>query len=493
MHILEGGVGDDWIWGADGNDTIGGDLLGGSGDVGGNDQLIGNGGNDTMTGGAGDDFMEGGDGDDDMFGNEDDDKMKGGAGIDAMYGGYGDDKMFGGDGDDNMWGDDKRFEEYGKDEMWGGAGDDSMYGGALDDKMHGGTGDDLILGDGGEDTIWGDEGEDEIYSGTGWDTIFGGPGCDTIFTEDGGDVVWLGACEEKNPQQVYIFGTGRDPENFTVVMDFWQQPAKRYNEICVAPSYRQKLPNIEDDSGFKEGDNFTVWNTCRLIRDRLGSGLEDDFGIDLCLNAIDIMSPLDGPTFSNNPEKVQGAGCKHDGGPLWISIPIVDLHLKRDSSSDHIIKHFNNGIGNNNWNAAAQTESVINIIGNGNGNGNSHQRCDGPENDAGFFFLDDDPMCGWDCHPEHIVARFFQKNPYKNQEKQRDIKHNSHHNSKHDKHGKKDNWHSGHDDHFKSRSRYEEQHHYDHGYSSEEDLVECLAVHICTTCDTTVTVDPCSV
>ena len=49
-------------------------------------------------------------------------------------------------------------------------------------------------------------------------------------------------------------------------------------------------------------------------------------GDDFCLRAFDLFSPgtalntVDG----TEPGKVQGPGCKHDGGPLWISIPLED-------------------------------------------------------------------------------------------------------------------------------------------------------------------------
>ena len=91
---------------------------------------------------------------------------------------------------------------------------------------------DVLLGGPGEDIIYGGDDADTIVSGHGWDTIFGGNGCDTIDTEDGGDVVWLGDCEEGTAvgdQTVIIRGTGDNPENFTVVMDFWLESAKPWN------------------------------------------------------------------------------------------------------------------------------------------------------------------------------------------------------------------------------------------------------------------------
>ena len=49
----------------------------------------------------------------------------------------------------------------------------------------------------------------------------------------------------------------------------------------------------------------------------------------ICVNAIELADPeeLVNDADSNRalgPGEYRGPGCKHDGGPLWISIPIVD-------------------------------------------------------------------------------------------------------------------------------------------------------------------------
>ena len=91
----------------------------------------------------------------------------------------------------------------------------------------------MLYGGPGEDVIYGEAGADTIETGSGWDTVFGGDGCDTITAEDGGDVIWLGDCDGTAAQKLLIYGTGDDPENFTVVMDFWLESAKPFNEICL--------------------------------------------------------------------------------------------------------------------------------------------------------------------------------------------------------------------------------------------------------------------
>ena len=96
-------------------------------------------------------------------------------------------------------------------------------------------------------------------------------------------------------QTLNIAGTGLDPENYTVVMDFWLEDAKRYNEICLEEDTRQ------------DGQLYFACDTS-----------EDETPV--CLNMLDIMDPT---RIECQPAGFStGAGCAHDGGPLWISIPI---------------------------------------------------------------------------------------------------------------------------------------------------------------------------
>ena len=192
---------------------------------------------------------------------------------------------------------------FGDDIIFAGEGDDFAYGGQGDDKIYGGDGADTLYGNAGEDIIYGDAGADTIDSGYGWDTIFGGDGCDTITARDGGDVVWLGDCEDGTAvgdQKVTIYGTGDNPENFTVVMDFWLESAKPWNQICIGPDAMQANPtagactNGEDNTGY-------------------------------CISAAELADPdLLADNIAGGEGSLRGAGCKHDGGPLWVSIPLVD-------------------------------------------------------------------------------------------------------------------------------------------------------------------------
>lgn len=243
---LNGGGGNDEIWGWEGDDEIlcwvglaGSDTYnmdrayGGPGDdyiEGGtdNDELYGNEDDDTILGGSGDDSLWGGTGVDTIFGDFGVDHIYGNEGNDDLYGGvgvnhlsdtdtYGDfiygctdtdleplpaacnngptadvDHLYGGGGDDYLYG------QYGEDTEYGGDGDDHMYGGAHDDEMHGGDDDDELRGHAGEDHLFGDAGTDVLYgdnaSGSDGqdDKLEGGPDDDFLYGNGGADVLWGG-------------------------------------------------------------------------------------------------------------------------------------------------------------------------------------------------------------------------------------------------------------------------------------------------------------
>ena len=197
---------------------------------------------------------------------------------------------------------------FGDDKIFGEAGADILYGGLGDDKIDGGDDDDMLSGGAGEDIIYGKAGDDTLMSGSGWDTLFGGDGCDTIVSLDGGDVIWLGDCDGSADQKVSIYGTGDNPENFTVVMDYWLTP--QWNEICIHESMNQ----VEPSTG-----------SC----DTNGNGYNSGF----CLTAGQIADPsILAGSLSGGSGSYRGSGCKNDGGPLWISIPILDDPVVANSS-----------------------------------------------------------------------------------------------------------------------------------------------------------------
>ncbi len=93
---------------------------------------------DTIDGGAGQDTIYGQEGDDSISGGADDDQLYGEEGNDTIDGGLGADHIYGGLGDDSIV---------------GGDGDDTLDGGAGNDLLTGGLGNDLFTVGGGNDTI----------------------------------------------------------------------------------------------------------------------------------------------------------------------------------------------------------------------------------------------------------------------------------------------------------------------------------------------------
>lgn len=85
--IIDGGIGDDLVFGQRGDDIIDGDD-----------------GNDDLRGGRGNDIIRGGDDDDILRGNQGNDTLEGGDGVDDLRGGGGNDILRGGDGADVMQG-----------------------------------------------------------------------------------------------------------------------------------------------------------------------------------------------------------------------------------------------------------------------------------------------------------------------------------------------------------------------------------------------------
>ena len=298
----------------------------------------------TLEGGRGQDILYGSVRGDNLFGDDGDDIIYSGVNeadalaFDVIYGGDGDDKIYGqgeaylkayGEGGDDLiqgtdvvdmadliWGDDMAALYFGDDTIYGRKGDDKIYGGAGDDLIDAGEGDDYMNGAEGEDTIYGGDGNDKIDTGSGWDTVFGGAGCDYIYSKDGGDVIWGGPCVPRgagythegtaeNDYDVQIFaieGTGPDPDNFTVIMDFWREDAVFYNRLCLMADERQAMPGA---------------GACTIMDNQ-----HDPTDESTCLTATDVQAgrAVDAAMVS----RTRGAGCKNDSGPLWITIQLQD-------------------------------------------------------------------------------------------------------------------------------------------------------------------------
>lgn len=202
LEQIEGGSGDDVIWGGNGYDGI-----------------VGDGGNDLIMGGAGDSWLFGQDGNDvivggydlvrnsgsnflstwkDLFqgsmtdaqieaqfvarsGNND---IAGGDGADVLMSSYGNDSLSGGDGNDTMYAGDGNDTVYGETRK----GDFGWYDGQTgNDYIDAQGGNDIIYGQLGNDTILGGSGDDSLYGEDGADYLAGGVGADILNGGDGND------------------------------------------------------------------------------------------------------------------------------------------------------------------------------------------------------------------------------------------------------------------------------------------------------------------
>ena len=229
---LDGGAGNDWIFGdgfrlVDGYDhadsgkfeAILGDILKPTfqpeyfeGEYvtaqqdGDDDVLLGSAGSDYLFGGAGSDELHGGVDADRLYGDGyilglDDseapagtrnDTLHGDGGNDTIIGSVGDDSLDGGADNDFLDGDSDNYfveSEHGNDTAFGGDGNDTVYGGGGDDSLDGGIGNDFLHGGvsdplleimAGNDTLSGGDGSDQLFGGAGNDSLFGGGDADTL-------------------------------------------------------------------------------------------------------------------------------------------------------------------------------------------------------------------------------------------------------------------------------------------------------------------------
>lgn len=244
--VLDGGAGNDRIYGDVGNDVItggtGDDRLFGDrqsneneinqgnapfvaldGSFDGNDTIFGGSGSDTIFGGGGNDTINGGTEDDLIWGDgplngayHGKDIIEGGSGNDQIIGGGNDDLITGGDGEDQLWGDSTIYNDgtrpvaeqyHGADEIHGGSDIDHIYGGGSNDTLFGDEGDDFLYGDGnnidaafhGDDYLDGGAGNDQLLGYGGDDTLIGGEGNDLL----GGDNIELALADHGNDR---LFG-----------------------------------------------------------------------------------------------------------------------------------------------------------------------------------------------------------------------------------------------------------------------------------------------
>ncbi len=203
---LDGGLGNDTLFGGTGNDQLeggrGADILhGGSG----NDRLEGDPGADQLFGGSGNDFLLGGSGADMLFGEAGNDRLDGGGGGDRLDGGSGDDVYVinetgeivierAGEGNDRVEASVSytltanvedlfaSFSTQGVDPASTGL---TLTGNGLSNRVEGTAASDVLNGLEGDDFLFGFQGNDIIRGGGGADNLTGSTGSDTFIFDLG--------------------------------------------------------------------------------------------------------------------------------------------------------------------------------------------------------------------------------------------------------------------------------------------------------------------
>lgn len=236
-----------------GNDTVDG----GAGD----DMIYGQAGHDLLRGGDGDDLIDGGDGNDRIDGGDGDDMVKGRLGSDRIDGGHGNDWIMGG---------------LGRDAIRGGAGFDTASYADLDHAMvvgldrgfsDGPNGDrlvsieaiqgtghnDVIVGDTGRNFLYGEAGDDTLMGGAGPDRLFGGPGADRL--DGGANFDWAQYNLSRSAVTVDLaLGTGHrgDAEGDTLV-SIEGIVGSRFDDILVGGAGNDRLHGYHGDDTLDGG------------------------------------------------------------------------------------------------------------------------------------------------------------------------------------------------------------------------------------------------
>ncbi len=194
----DGGIGNDFLVGGSGNDTLNGSfdddyIYGGIG----NDSLIGGPGHDYLSGYTGNDTLQGNMGNDRLYGQDNNDQLDGGSGADSIYGGNGNDTAYGGTGNDRIEGDagnDFLYGEEDHDSLYGESGIDVLLGQGGNDYLYGGSDNDYLYGYDGDDVLDGMDGTDYLFGGEDNDSLFGGDQPDFL-SGDSGDDYLVGGSE----------------------------------------------------------------------------------------------------------------------------------------------------------------------------------------------------------------------------------------------------------------------------------------------------------
>lgn len=249
---IDGGLGNDTIYGSDATDTIIGNV--------GSDLLYGNAGDDTFvltTGDTGFDRYIGGEGVDTILGSGDDNEIRlsvfsGVNTVEVIDGGAGTNTILAGSSHSTL--DFTSTQLINITSIDGGAGNDTLRGSEANDTIIGNIGSDLLYGNGGDDIF-------PLTSGdTGFDRYIGGDGIDQIVGTDGDDEIRLSVFSGANTVEVIDGGLG-------------------VNTIVTGSSHSTldfsgtTLTNIESIDGGAGNDTITGSSAADTIIGNVGSDL----------------------------------------------------------------------------------------------------------------------------------------------------------------------------------------------------------------------------
>jgi Ca2+-binding RTX toxin-like protein len=255
---LIGRDGNDYLDGGDGKDRLYGDE--------GNDILLGGKDEDLLIGGKGNDILDGGSEDDKLYGDDGNDELKGMAGNDLLIGGLGEDTLRGGSGNDNLLGledDDLLYGDEGNDLLDGYGGNDTLRGGIGEDRLFGNIGDDILFGEAGDDELVGGTGDDQLSGNSGNDLLLGEAGDDLIDGDTEIDTVSY----NNSPNGVVV--------NINEALDYQNPSGIFYTSIVIPRIISTDIePNFSISAGIAR-DGFGTVDTLRNLENIIGSGFDD--------------------------------------------------------------------------------------------------------------------------------------------------------------------------------------------------------------------------